>query len=186
MPFRIPSRRPSRCIAPRLVRRANEIASVLKSKHLTLVTAESCTAGLIAATLSQTKGATDVLAGGFIVYTKEQKIQALGVSKKLLKTHSAVNTKVAAQLARGALKRSRANIALSITGVLGPKPDEDGNPVGLVYFGFAKGRGAPLTLRVQFARQSHDRLRSAVIMQAFDFLADALGRDTKYSLPPNT
>ena len=80
-------------------------------------------------------GATGILQGGFVAYTKTHE-KALGVSAALLKREGQRHGQVAQQLVRGALKRSRTNAALSVTGVLGPVPDEDGKPVGLVYFCF--------------------------------------------------
>src|SRR5689334_3950174 len=117
-----------------LKEQAQRVINALKDAKLTIVTAESCTAGAIASMLSQAEGAGDILHGGFITYTKAHKCQVLGVSGKLLKEKGAVNEEVVTQLAEGALERSPASLAIAVSGVLGPKPDEDGNPVGLVYF----------------------------------------------------
>ena len=83
--------------------------------------------------LSQAEGASDTLHAGFIVYTKADKTAVVGVSKELLARHTAVSAEVAQAMAKGALARCPADIALAITGVAGPEPDEDGNSVGLVY-----------------------------------------------------
>lgn len=177
MPTRPSSRTKSRgasCVAPALVRRAGKIAAMLKRRKLSLVTAESCTAGLVAAALSQAEGATDVLAGGFVTYTKDQKTKALGVSRKLLAREGAVTTEVARRMAAGALKRSPARVALAVTGVLGPEPDEDGNPVGLVCFCAARERGAMRLVEMRLGRRSHDILRHAVVMAAFDLIETVL------------
>lgn len=108
--------------------------------ELTIVTAESCTAGALAHLLSAAPGAGSVLHGGFISYTKDFKIRCLGVPAGLIKTQSAVCEDVAVTMARCALKQSpEAEIAIAITGVLGPEPDEDGNPVGLVYIAALAG-----------------------------------------------
>jgi nicotinamide-nucleotide amidase len=103
----------------------------------TVVTAESCTAGRLASQLAGQNGAGKVLHGGFVVYTKPQKTAALGVPPDLLAAQSAVAGPVAESMARGALARSPADVALAITGVAGPEPDEDGNPVGLVHVAVA-------------------------------------------------
>ncbi len=150
------------------------MVKLLRAHDLTVVTAESCTAGLIAALLSKPEGASDVLHGGFVTYSKPQKSRVLGVPAALLKRDGSVTAKVASEMATGALRRSPADIALAVTGVLGPAPDEDGNPVGLVYFACAR-RGRELrALRRQFARRDHDTLCASTIRQAFDLLTDVI------------
>lgn len=102
-------------------------------RNLTLVTVESCTAGALACALSRADGASQVLHGGFVVYTKANKVAAVGVPWEVLRTHTAVSVEVARAMAVGGLSRSPADLAIAITGVAGPEPDEDGNPVGLAY-----------------------------------------------------
>lgn len=119
-------------LAQRAVSRALE-------HELTLVTVESCTAGALACALSRADGASQVLHGGFVVYTKANKVAAVGVPWELLRTHTAVSGEVARAMAIGGLSRSPADIA--ITGVVGPEPDEDGNPVGLVHVATAVREG---------------------------------------------
>jgi len=111
-------------------------------RGLSVVTAESLTGGLIAAVLSEAPGASEHLHGGFVVYTKEHKATALGVPPGLLAREGAVNKAVACAMAQAALQRSPADIAVAATGVAGPQPDADGNPVGLVHFAAAR-RGFP-------------------------------------------
>ena len=88
-----------------------------------------------------------------------------------------MTAEVARRLARGALKRSRADAVLSVTGVLGPAPDEDGNPVGLVYFCCGARKGPMTVLRKRFPRQSHDRLLSLAVRTALDLIKTTLGAD---------
>jgi nicotinamide-nucleotide amidase len=118
-----------------LARRALELAG---EKNLSIVTAESCTAGKLSALLSEAPGAAERLHGSFVTYTKENKTRALGVPANLLADKGAVCPDVAAAMAHGALERSPADVAVSITGVAGPDPDEDGNPVGRVCIGLAR------------------------------------------------
>lgn len=113
---------------------AQEALDALKAANVTIVTAESRTAGTVAALLAQAEGGSDILHGGSITYTKEHKTKGLGIPWRLLKEQGAVNGDVVKQLAAGALERSPASMAIAISGVLGAEPDEDGNPVGLVYF----------------------------------------------------
>jgi nicotinamide-nucleotide amidase len=104
---------------------------------LTLVTAESCTGGAVAHVLSRAPGASKHFQGGFITYTKEMKARILNVSPTLLTEKTAVCAAVAEAMARGALEQAQAGAAVSVTGVAGPDPDEDGNPVGMVWLGAA-------------------------------------------------
>ena len=112
---------------------ARRILERAMARDLTIVTAESCTAGAVATTLSKAPGAGEYLHGGFVTYTKQMKTAVLGVSMKLLKQKGAVCAEVAEEMAIGALTRSSADIAIAVTGVAGPEPDVDGNPVGLVF-----------------------------------------------------
>lgn len=118
-----------------LARRVLELAA---EKNLSIVAAESCTAGKLCVLLSEAPGAAERLHGGFVTYTKAAKRHALGVSPTLLQEKGAVCGDVAAAMARGAFAHSPADIAISITGVAGPAPDEDGNPVGRVCIGLAR------------------------------------------------
>jgi nicotinamide-nucleotide amidase len=100
-----------------IVRRAAEVMALAKRRNLTLITAESCSGGLLGAVLSEAPGAGDQLQGGFIVYTKQQKSIALGVPPALLERESAVSEAVARALAEGAIAHSKAAISIAVTGV---------------------------------------------------------------------
>jgi nicotinamide-nucleotide amidase len=153
----------------KLKERAEKAIKTLRRNNLSLVTAESCTAGLLAALLSKAKGAGDVLEGGFVCYSKEQKCVALHVSPTTLKEKTAVSSEVAQEMARGALKRSTATTAIAVTGVLGPKPDEDGNPVGLVYLAISSA-SEQRTVRFQFGDLSHEELCAGTLLAALDLI----------------
>lgn len=162
------------CVDPELVSRASRVIEKLKQEKLTIVTAESCTAGLIAASLSLADGAGDVLHGGFVTYTKANKIAALGVDEELLAREGSVTAQVVRQLASGALARSPADLALSVSGVLGPSPDEDGNPVGLVYFCCQKRGRDPVHLRKDYGSRPHDQLRRQTVLNALDIIMSCI------------
>jgi nicotinamide-nucleotide amidase len=140
----------------KLKARAQQALDALKAANVTIVTAESCTAGTIAALLAQAEGASDILHGSFITYTKEHKTKALGVPWRLLKEQGAVNADVVKQLAAGALERSPATLAIPVSGVLGPEPDEDDNPVGLVYFCIQAKDKQPKVVKEEFGQQPHE------------------------------
>jgi len=120
------------CITVRLVEKAQPAIDALRDKNLSVIAAESCTAGLIAAILSHAPHAGECLHGGFVVYSKKHKTPSLGVNAALLKSKGSVNAEVALEMAQGALRRSFASVALAVTGVLGPDSDEDGNSPELV------------------------------------------------------
>ena len=108
-----------------------------RSRGLMLVTAESCTGGLIAAALTAIAGSSDVVDRGFVTYSNAAKTELLGVPAALIAEAGAVSDAVAARMAEGALARSSAAIALSVTGIAGPGGGSAEKPVGLVWFGVA-------------------------------------------------
>jgi nicotinamide-nucleotide amidase len=147
-------------------RLAKSVIKQARNSGLSIVTAESCTAGAIAKVLSEVPGAGTQLEGGFVTYTKEMKHKTLGVPKTLLKKKSAVCAQVAEALARGALKASPADVAAAVTGVAGPKQDDDGNPVGLVYCCVLKRGSTPVVARRHFKNLSPDNVIAAAVRQA--------------------
>ena len=115
-----------------------EVAVALLAKNgLTVTTAESCTGGLIAATIVNAAGASEVFNGGFVTYSNKFKKKLIGVKKSTLKKYGAVSKQVAAEMAKGALKEAKADVAVSATGIAGPGGGTDEKPVGLVYIGCA-------------------------------------------------
>lgn len=160
----------------RLLEAADQVMKRLHADSLTLVTAESCTAGLLAALFSSVKGAGECLQGGFITYTKAQKTIALGVSADQLRVTGAVTPEVAAGMAYGGLSQSTADIAIGVTGVLGPMPDEDGNPVGLVYLAIRDRSGFQEVARKEFGALKHEVLAELTLAAALELLASYLLR----------
>ena len=146
-----------------------------RERRMTLATVESCTAGSLALLLSQAKGASDTLHGGFIVYTKANKTAAMGVPKELLAAHTAVSAEVAQALAKGGLLRCPADFVVSITGVAGPEPDEDGNPVGLVYVAVAARDGRSRVARHELGKRGKDEICAAAIKAALTLLEELIG-----------
>jgi nicotinamide-nucleotide amidase len=135
-----------------------------------VVTAESCTAGALAHHLSKGEGASQHFHGGIVAYTKDMKIAALGVSAALLKEKTAVCAEVAAAMAEGALSRSPADVAVSVTGVAGPEPDEDGNPVGLIYCAVARHGGPVRTTHLQSKSKAANRILDDAMRLALGLL----------------
>jgi nicotinamide-nucleotide amidase len=160
------------CIDPSLCALASRVVYDLRRAGLTIVTAESCTGGLIAALLSHGEQASDCLHGGFVVYTKAQKTAALGVSADLLARCSAVHTLVAQEMVTGALERSDAILAVSVTGVLGPDADEDGNTPGLVYLGVGRRGAEPQVIQRSYKGEPPDAVRRAIVVEALTLMQE--------------
>lgn len=161
-------------IDPALVKRGIRLFDLLEKKKLTLATAESCTGGVIASILSDAPGAGDFFHGGFVLYTKQHKI-AFGIPKKLIDANGIVSEEVARAMAEGALKHSPADIAVGVTGVAGPEPDDEGNPVGLVCIAAAR-RGRETTARIfRFKSRERGEIRCKAAEEALK-LADKIAR----------
>ena len=118
------------------------VAHALLAKKLTLSLAESCTAGLITATLGEIPGISGSLLEGAVVYSNEAKMRTCGVKAETLNAFGAVSEQVAKELAEGMRKRTGSDIALSVTGIAGPDGGTPEKPVGLVYFGVATAKGS--------------------------------------------
>ena len=122
----------------------------LRDAGLTVATAESCTGGLVAAALTHHPGSSAVVLGGFVTYSNAMKHSLLGVEHALFDKVGAVSAEVAAAMATGALDRSGADLAVSITGIAGPGGATEGKPVGLVWFGWQRRGGPPQTGHMVF------------------------------------
>jgi len=152
-----------------LVRLAEHVVSRARADGLRLVTAESCSAGALSTLLADVPGAGDVLEGGFVSYSKTFKSEVLAVNEATLDRESAVCGAVPIALARGALVRSRgADVAVALTGVCGPKPDEDGNPVGLAFVAVADRTGKTLERRLDLGFQNQGHLRGQMLAAALE------------------
>ncbi len=113
------------------------ILSLLKTKNHKIVTAESCTGGLLSTYLTEQPGSSAWFERGFVTYSNQAKQDLLGVSLTTLETYGAVSEETAKEMTEGALKNSRANISIAITGIAGPDGGSREKPVGTVCFGFA-------------------------------------------------
>ena len=112
---------------------ANELVEKLKSLSMTLALAESCTAGLVSGFLANISGASQVLWGSFVCYTREAKISMLGLEPGALAAHGLVSRETAVSMAQGALDKSGAGLAAAVTGLAGPEGDGSGVPVGTIW-----------------------------------------------------
>lgn len=114
-----------------------DLINLLKENSITLVTAESCTGGIIASLICEIAGASAVFDRGFITYTNQSKIDCLNVPAEIIEQHGAVSEQTAEAMAEGALANSEASVAISTTGIAGPTGGSEEKPVGLVHFAFA-------------------------------------------------
>ncbi|MBO5460552.1 MAG: CinA family protein [Ruminococcus sp.] len=112
-----------------------QLVDLLAKRQWTITTAESCTGGMIAGTIVNVAGASDVFNEGYVTYSNEAKHRLIGVSEETLKTFGAVSEQTAEEMARGAAVSASSNLALSATGVAGPGGGTPEKPVGLVYIG---------------------------------------------------
>ena len=167
----------------KLIERAVEALERAKCAGLRVVTAESCTGGLIATVLSEAPGAAEYLDGGFVTYTPEQKCTALKLDAKLIEQYGAVSAEVADAMARAALDCSQADIAVSVTGVAGPEPDERGNPVGLVYLACARKAGKCVGMKREFGDIGRSRIRYQAASDALGLIARLARRRNTWETP---
>jgi nicotinamide-nucleotide amidase len=119
---------------------SRRVAKKLRTSQAMLVTAESCTGGWVAQAVTSVAGSSQWFERGYVTYSNTAKREALGVSKKTLERYGAVSEPTAREMARGALRRSRAALALAVTGIAGPGGGMPGKPVGTVCFAWARGR----------------------------------------------
>src|ERR1700709_1396186 len=131
----------------RLLTEPEAVLASCRAGGFRLATAESCTGGLIAAALTAIAGSSDVVDRGFVTYSNDAKNQMIGVPMPLIEAFGAVSEEVARAMAEGTLARSRAAIAISVTGVAGPGGGSPDKPVGLVCFGLASTGKTPVVER---------------------------------------
>jgi nicotinamide-nucleotide amidase len=130
---------------------AEQLADVLLQHGWTLATAESCTGGMIASRCTDLSGSSNWFERGFVTYTNEAKHEMLGVDSALIAEHGAVSEAVAQAMALGALRHSRAQVSIAVTGIAGPSGGSAEKPVGTVWFSWATPSDAGPTLGAETA-----------------------------------
>ena len=152
--------------------RAQRVLEAADKLDLKLATAESCTGGLLAALLTDVRGLGHVFERGFVVYSKQAKCDLLGIARKKVDSCGAVSEPVAVEMAQGALHRSRAHVAVSITGFAGPGGPDDEE--GLVHFACARRDGATCHREEHFGAIGRDGVRIAALEAALEMIGQAL------------
>lgn len=152
-----------------------EVVSLLKKYQCTITTAESCTGGLVAATLINVSGVSSYLKEAYITYSDEAKEKLLGVKKEIIDTFTVVSAQTAEAMATGGAKAAGADICVSVTGIAGPDGGTKEQPVGLVYIGCAC-KGSVKTKRFVFEgdRQS---VRTQAVKEALLFVKEMLNEE---------
>ena len=154
---------------------AAQVLDLAREQDVKLAMAESCTGGLVSAALTEIAGSSSVVDRGFVTYSNEAKSELLGVPMILIGTHGAVSEDVARAMAEGALARSHAQLAVSITGVAGPGGGSDAKPVGLVWFALAGAGRVTQTLEQRFGDVGRSKVRALSVETALTLFRDALG-----------
>ena len=149
---------------------ARELLDNAKRRGLLIATAESCTGGLIAASLAAVPGASAVLERGFVTYSNESKVEMLGVPAELIAQSGAVSRDVALAMAEGALRNSRAGLSVAVTGVAGPDGGSAEKPVGLVHIAVARRDGARLHEEKHFGPIGRHDIQADTVLAAFAML----------------
>lgn len=157
-----------------LIRDAGQLLDDLRTQGLKLTTAESCTGGLISACLTEVAGSSDVFERGFVTYSNEAKSEMLGVDAALIERHGAVSEEVARAMAEGALSRSRADIAVAVTGIAGPSGGSAEKPVGLVHIAAQRAGRDTVHLRCTFGDVGRAEVRRLSVGEAFRLVRSQL------------
>jgi nicotinamide-nucleotide amidase len=153
---------------------AIDVLSACRKRGELIATAESCTGGLVAGTLTTIPGASDVFERGFVTYSNASKSEMLGVPVWLIERHGAVSEDVARAMAGGALTHSHANLAVAVTGIAGPDGGTAEKPVGLVHFAAGRRDEPIVHERVLFGDLARGEVQRRSVQQALKLLRSLL------------
>lgn len=153
---------------------AQVVNHTLIARRQMIVTAESCTGGLIAGALTDVPGSSEAVFGGYVTYANEAKAGMIGVDRELIRRHGAVSEQVARAMAEGARKTSGAAVAIAVTGIAGPGGGTEGKPVGLVHFAYADA-GKTIHLEKRFGDPGRQKVREETVKEALGLVLDGLG-----------
>lgn len=165
----------ARARAAAVARLARSVGQRLREAGLMIATAESCTGGLLAKSLTDIAGSSDYFERGWVTYSNDAKRSELGVRPATISRHGAVSEAVALAMAKGAIRRSRARVSIAITGVAGPAGGTRDKPVGTVWiaWGFRRG-GRTLAIALSFRfRGGRDSVRHQAVAVALAGLPPA-------------
>ena len=152
---------------------ATTLLEACRTAGVKIVTAESCTGGLLAGALTEVAGASDVVDCGFITYSNDAKSDTLGVAEELMTHHGAISDVVAREMAIGALEHSNAEIAIAVTGVAGPGGGTAAKPAGLVYIAVQRLGREPVIKEFRFGDIGRSAVRLATVREAIQMALSA-------------
>ncbi len=155
-----------------LSEQAQALLDLCRKKGLKIAAAESCTGGLVAATLTEIAGSSDVFERGFVTYSNEAKQAMLAVAPATLASHGAVSRETAEAMAMGALAHAPVDLAVSITGIAGPGGATAGKPVGLVHFAAAARDGRLIHRERRYGDIGRAAVRHASVVEALAMLRE--------------
>jgi nicotinamide-nucleotide amidase len=151
---------------------AKALLDICTKKKLKLATAESCTGGLVTATISEIAGSSLVLDRGFVTYSNSSKQQMLGVTPATIDVYGAVSAECAEEMAKGVLAQASVDLAISITGIAGPTGAVRGKPIGLVYFCAASRSGRMIAHNRKYGDIGRANVRRESVLQALAMLKE--------------
>jgi nicotinamide-nucleotide amidase len=157
-----------------IIRLAEVVNHTLIARKQMIVTAESCTGGLIAGALTDVPGSSEAVFGGYVTYANEAKSGMIGVDRETIRRYGAVSEEVARAMAEGALRTSGAAVAIAVTGIAGPGGGTEGKPVGLVHFAYADA-DKTVHLKKQFGDIGRQNVREETVKTALGMVLDGLG-----------
>lgn len=155
---------------PEILTGSARLLDEMRSRGLKIVTAESCTGGLIAAALTEIAGSSDVVDRGFVTYSNVAKTELLGVPAHVIAEFGVVSREVAEAMATGSLLHSRAQVSAAVTGVAGPGGGTAMKPVGLVHIAAARSNGPCLHHECRFGNLPRSEIRARTVLAAFDLV----------------
>ncbi len=156
-----------------LLERAARALDAAKAAGVRIVTAETCTAGLVSGCLTSVSGASKIFERGFVLYHDSAKATGLGVSEDVSRAHGAVSAEVTQGLAEGALAHSGAGVSVAVTGYAGPGGGNERNPVGTCYIAAARP-GVPTLVERHVFPGDRDGVRMAAVGAALDLIVKQL------------
>ena len=162
-----------------MIAAAEQLLADCRAKKLTIVTAESCTGGLVAGLLTEISGSSDVVERGYVTYSNEAKAECIGVPAGLIAAKGAVSAEVAQAMAQAALTASRADVSIAVTGVAGPGGGSVAKPVGLVFLAAAARNGDVMRVReLRLGDIGRSEVRLATVRSALEDVCDLVRSDS--------
>ncbi|WP_316862511.1 CinA family protein [uncultured Cohaesibacter sp.] len=153
---------------------SNQVLEIAREKKYLIATAESCTAGMISAALTEIPGSSSFFDRGFATYSNEAKTEVLDVPAEMITRYGAVSEEVARAMATGALKHSNADFAVAVTGIAGPAGGGPDKPVGLVHFAVSSKQFEQIHEKRIFAAMDRENVRAATVEHALIMLINSM------------